>query len=308
MVNTINLWQEVSDNSNIENIMRSCNISPICTDCFPSSVEDRRWILDNSNKTNASCQPVFEWFFNQNHIGVDEMPDYMCVPIQCEILHNYRLRYFILKDNHGIFYLSILKLNDPIGHKPRFVLPYRILPSVFQQPTDDIENLLVAVGIEKESVVSDENPYNYTFYNLEEDAKRMMSSKWRSKHGINKLSSIISVTETTEDNITGVVNLLNRWAEVKGHGGTTNHIKCAKLMSSEYLIQRVYSVGDVVIGYSAITKFCNNYFVMICKHVGQLSIINDKFICDHIGDYIIWDLHKMMLENNICGLFYFGAN
>lgn len=283
----------------------------VSTSSFPNSVEDHKWLLGISKKIDSSCQDIFEWFFNVNGIRYDEMPDYMCIPMQCEILHNYRLRYMVIIDELGIPFLCILKLIDPINiqTKPHFVLAYRPLPAKPGADDTNILKSLLRVGVDKTIIVSDENPFNWNFYNTRDDALKMMTSKWRSKHGINKIKNLITISETTSEYRDGIKNLLLQWEKCKGHGGTRNHIKCSELNASDILHHRVYVMDGIVVGYSAIAMFCGNPFVMISKHAGQCNIIDDKFILDHIGDYMIYDMHKMMLEDkNACALYYFGAN
>lgn len=293
------------------NFIEEIRKSSITISSFPSAVTDYKWLLEKSTKTTSCHQGVFEWFFKVNYIHYDEMPDYMCIPVQCEILHNYRLRHIIVTDSNGVMFLCILKLIDPINiqTKTHFVLAYRPLPNIPDSDNSDVIKALALVGVDKMIVVGGDNPFNWNFYNNREEASKMMTSKWRSKHGVNKINEMITVETSTSSYKDGIKNLLIKWEESKGHGGTKNHIKCSEMDSSDILRHRVYVVNGVVVGYAAITMFCGNPFVMISKHAGQCNIIDDKFICDHIGDYMIYDMHKMMLEDeNSSGLYYFGSN
>lgn len=269
--------------------------------------QDNKWWIENATRIDATCQGLFELFFQTNEVPVSKMPDYTCVPIQCQVLKNHRFRFVIVRDDDGVLHLCILKYVEPPQHQKYFVLSYEILPSVKGASTEKVEKRLAQAGIVKGVVVSDSDPFNFNFYNTKEEARNMTTSKWRSKHGINKLRDVIEVRTSVEDCKDGLHALIEKWGEEKVGGSNKTSYVVLDEPPSNIMLHRVYLVNGEVVGYAALAKFCNNFFVMVQKHVGQLGTFHDKFITDHIGDFITYDLHMMLLEDEQAeALFYFG--
>ena len=269
--------------------------------------QDNKWWIENSTRIDDSCQGLFETFFKTNEVPVSKMPDYTCVPIQCQVLKNHRFRFVIVRDDNGVLHLCILKYVEPPQHQKYFVLSYEILPSVKGVSTKNVEARLAKAGVVKGVVVSDSDPFNFNFYNTKEEARNMMTSKWRSKHGINKLRDVVEVKTSVDEYKDGLHALIEKWGEEKVGGSTKTSYAVLDEPPSNIMFHRVYVVNGEVVGYAAVTKFCGHLFVMVQKHVGQLGTFHDKFINDHIGDFIIYDLHMMLLEDEQAdALFYFG--
>ena len=286
--------------------MRDAAPKVIPIDELPAS-PDNKWWIANARKIDSSCQGLFELFFKTNDVPVSAMPDYTCIPIQCQILKNHRFRFVIVKDSSEVLHLCILKYVEPPQHDKYFVLSYEVLPSVKGSPTEDVEHRLGMAGVLKESIISDSEPYNFNFYNTKDEARAMTTSKWRSKHGINKLKERIEVRDSVGELKEKLRELIEKWSEEKTGGAKKGSFNVLDEPSSNIMFHRVYLVDGEVVGYAALTKFCGNLFVMVQKHVGQLGTFQDKFINDHIGDFITYDLHMLLLEDeNAEALFYFG--
>ena len=173
--------------------------------------QDNKWWIENSTRIDDSCQGLFETFFKTNEVPVSKMPDYTCVPIQCKVLKNHRFRFVIVRDDDGVLHLCILKYVEPPQHQKYFVLSYEILPSVKGVSTKNVEARLAKAGVVKGVVVSDSDPFNFNFYNTKEEARNMTTSKWRSKHGINKLKDVVEVKTSVDEYKDGLHALIEKW-------------------------------------------------------------------------------------------------
>ena len=271
------------------------------------STPDNKWWTVNAPRINAAANGLFELFFKTNEVPVSAMPDYTCVPIQCQVLKNHKLRFAVVRDSRGVLHLCILKFVEPPGHPKYFVLSYGILPSVKGASTEEVEKRLARAGVVKEVLVSDSDPFNFNFYNTKEEAKSMTTSKWRSKHGINKLRDVVEVRDSVDGCRDGLRALIEKWGEEKVGGSSRNSYAVLDEPPSDVMLHRVYLVNGEVVGYAAVARFCGHLFVMVQKHVGQLGMFHDKFINDHIGDFITYDLHMLLLNDDRAeALFYFG--
>ena len=91
-------------------------------------------------------------------------------------------------------------------------------------------------------------------------------------------------------------------------GGKRGDLRCAGMPTTPFHYHRVYLYNGKVVGYVSGTKFCGQLFSMIRKTVGQLGVIDDKFVAHNIGHFMLYDTHMMLLEDGTAdAMFVFGV-
>ena len=272
-----------------------------------------QWLKDNTFKIGADCQELFETFFLVNEVPICEMPDYMCLPVQCEILKNYRFRYRVVEWN-GVKYLCLFKMMEPLvavnGKKNiHFIFTYRILPSVMGVDVSEVRRKWAEAGVDEEILVSEESPYNFNFYNTKPDVPELFNHRWMQHHRISKMEGLVEVRTSLDGIEDGVRELVDAWYARHNEGGKRNDFRCISMPTSPYHYQRAYLFNDKVVGYVSGTRFAKQLFSMIRKNAAQLGMIDDKFVSHNLGHFMMYDTHRMLLEDpDADAMFVFGKS
>ena len=273
-----------------------------------------QWMKDNTFKIGADCQDLFESFFLVNEVPICEMPDYMCLPVQCEILKNYRFRYRVVVDGNGTRFLCLFKMVEPLvavnGKKNiHFIFTYRILPSVKGADVSEVREKWIGAGVDEEIVVSSEKPINWNFYNLKEDVPNLFGHKWMQHHRIPRMEGLIEVRTSLDGIVDGVGDLVKAWYSSHGESGMRNDLRCVSMPTTPFHYHRAYLFDGKVVGYVSGTRFCGQLFSMIRKNTAQCGLIGDKFVAHNIGHFMMYDTHRMLLDDGKAdAMFVFGKS
>lgn len=281
---------------------------------FSSVSDTNKWMMENTYKTGWHCQEMFEWFFTVNEVPVNEMPDYCCIPMMCELNRNYRFRYRVFVDDEGVGYLCMLKKRDPIGHPVKYGLSYRILPSVKGHSVERIMELMKGLGVEDIIGFDEKSAFNWNFYNTKEDAKRYVRRKWQTRHGVHTLDDRIKVLDSAKgDDVFGSKELVEGFNEVvtgwyahQKASGKKMDLMVPKYAKDIYRIM-IFLLDGKVAGYCAITKMCGHWFSMVNKNSSKFGEM-DEYAARRIGHFITWYRHEeFMKDEKAEGLFCFGV-
>lgn len=273
-----------------------------------------QWLKDNTFKVGADCQELFEGFFLANEVPINEMPDYMCLPVQCDILRNYRFRYRVAVDGDGVEYLCLFKMMEPLaavnGKKNiHFIFTYRILPSVKGADVSEVRRRWALAGVDEEILVSDENPCNFNFYNTKSDVPELFNHRWMQHHRIPKMEGLVEVRTSLDGIEEDVKGLVEAWYVKHKEGGMRNDFRCISMPTSPCHYHRAYLFNGKVVGYVSGTRFAKQLFSMIRKNAAQLGMIGDKFVSHNLGHFMMYDTHRMLLEDPYAdAMFVFGKS
>lgn len=150
---------------------------------------------------------------------------YRCMHHPCfnECTKNFRIRFMILKVDEDYVYVP-LKITDNFMQKHTYVSIAQNPISINGIEENERKARLVLCSkpfVEYDTIISEDESLvdiDTMFYNKLEDFKYLDTGKWRSKHGINKLSKIIDVVDGDEYGLglEGLVLEINKiWNEYK---------------------------------------------------------------------------------------------
>jgi hypothetical protein len=161
-----------------------------------------RWLFENSTHIDMKVYDILNDFFVRNEVA----PDNMCLcNLDCvygEASRNYRFRFIIVGVNDD-YVLVPFKIVDPRSAKIENYFTISYHPLSYNKNTESIKEVLKVLSsyecIHSIDIPSDEKgSIRNNYYNLPENYRDICRSKWKSKHGINKLSNIIDVDYHSE--------------------------------------------------------------------------------------------------------------
>ena len=260
------------------------------------------------------------------------MGDYNVSPEYVTILSNYRYRYFIIKDR-DTYILITLKIVDPPSVQRYFVLTY--MPMSLSGVKKHYIELIKLIPCIKMAEIITEPPYTRnTYYNLLEDFQRMSRSKWRSSHGINKLSNLISVCQCAEKEpfvVDEYDKIFEIWCQqsgkiTKGDADWRYYIKSdhkaldiASKSETGFVMSFWYqdTIVGMTIGIPYLTDECIIIPTQRSIGVGTVAFIQEYLGVDeqtaqdikkYLGSFIQYHIHRMCFDyyKDIKALFYGG--
>lgn len=270
----------------------SINISLI-VDCRDGYFE---FLYNNSHKVGMQYYPILSEFFKQSSIVTDYYMDCQ----YNEIANNYRMRFMIVRADND-YYLIPLRIVDPINKKKadrHFIISHDIIS--LKGTSTEMVYRTISKMIESATIASDDiaNASNVVFYNTK-DIMDKWKSKWKSKHGINRLGEIVLIQVykvVPKDTLSEIIKLSHKWTEIKGKKTPDKIITEFCKSDGGYCI--TYSVGSLV-GFQLITLGYNN--VATC-HISK-SYVNDRitkihgdYISKYIGSFMIYCLHLICFD------------
>lgn len=304
-------------------LLNAISIRSISLSDFPSSFEDfkkkTRQITTECDLDNpCDFRPTFKDIFDEFLEG-KPAPNYDVIPEGSEISSNWLLRYLIVHFNNTYYLMFFHVVDEHMMkeeyRKNRIDLSYPVVSLDGSDIPQEIYDALRRCGVTTVREVSfEESDYwDINYFNTIDDFRNMMSSKWRSKHGINKLSQIVHL-ETTLKSADDILELSKRWCETKngGHSGIHKALSLSSKREDIFIPLTWYLNGQVV-AFALVSKNCNSMFVHICKTCSQFaySYLNDKSftrnIEKYLGDYVTYSLHEFCFSNGMNALYYFGG-
>ena len=310
-----------------------------------SNVSDKREqvraLLEASSQISMNELNEFNVAFSNT--STNFVPGYWCLP-EAEIYSNWRIRYIKFEVGEGRL-LATLKYVAPPCSKPRhFILTNPILPLDEHSNTfiDKAYSSMLSCGVDGIVLprtlpiptgmrMSEHDDCNY--YNTLKEASKMMSSKWRSKHGINLMSKFVRCVKYDEPSMQlnmEILDMFKKWKEVKGDKGRMSgiektlellnkskpsnwHVNMFFINNTSKLCGFMFHSLDFKQMFTHTFKHCAKFGQDYFENNLGLSKEDSTLYKNHIGDYMTYVLHMEFMHhidsnelNKDSGLFYFG--
>ena len=289
------------------------------------SSEDKSYksLFDKSRMIDSSSKNLLTSIYDFNAVGKD-FPRYLLNAEWNECCAQFRSRCIVVSVDDDFVFVP-LKLNQnssmpwwyDISFKPVSVLDRKdsILQTLNVLSEHSVKNVII--GEDSEKAVVDNN-----YYNTAEDFHSWMDKcKWRSKHGINKLSKIVEFRTEWYDGIESDVKecgeIWNRHRKKIGRseGSIRGDVKCIQNRMSSlcytffcngkiagYMIPFVFGRCAAIEASKSISSD-----IEFCRERFGIDDIEAKLLSANLGRYMQYEMHKDLLQNRkLNAVYYYG--
>lgn len=261
-----------------------------------------RYLFDNSYHIDMKFFDVLNEFMCKRITDPSKMIISHSDCVYGEASRNYRFRFIILKSNDD-YVLVTFKIVDPRTASIKNYFSITNLPISYEGK--DVKEVMEALRL-YECIKSIEIPCNAdeydrnNYYNIIDDFSEMKRAKWRSKRGINKLSSLIDVNYHSE-NLPDIrdlrASMFDMWCKFKGKKVTDKTdkgmLELALKMEKACIITFWYN--RKLLGITIGTPTYGNYITIYTQK--SLGISNNEFLSEYLEEdnmEIVRDINKYL--------------
>lgn len=295
------------------------------------AIEDLKSNADKSYKSlfqmsrmvDSSCRELLRNVYDYNAVGVG-FPRYLLAPEWNECCSQFRSRLLIVSVDND--YVAVpLKLNQQPSSPWWYDICFN--PVSLQGRGGSVLDVLQALsGYCVKSVVVGEDEMkdavDNNYYNTAENFHSWMDkSKWRSKHGINKLSNLIEFRSGWYDGIESDISVCcEEWNKQRIERGVKPYsVKCDIAYARKRMAPFCHSFfcNGRMVGYMLLSVFERCAAVVaeksiassieFCKNELELNDQDANLAFKQLGRYMQYAMHKdLLVEKKLDAVYYYG--
>lgn len=206
---------------------------------------------------------------------------------------------------------TFIRLQDNIGLRKVHRTPYFAIYGLCAENGDENIERHVAeilsseyefhVELKIKTEYDNEPAFNNNYYMISDDFKDMQRSKWRSSHGINKLSDLITVQvkryhELTDDDKRNIAELSKTWYSKRTILKNLTAVRDIKMMEYSHqdtYLYILYYIGDSLVAHNILFMYDKFSYVCVLK---TISVFGMEYLEDHFDSETSKLLHSYLLN------------
>ena len=258
--------------------------------------------LDNTVHLETQYNGVIHEFYSKSFTAPNRLTYIDTFPEYGESSGNYRYRFLIIRvDDDYVF--TNLKVIDPRNGADRYFHIYHPI-SLNKSAENEYIVLLKLSGFSFiRDIVTLRDSGDFTewcnnYYNTKESCEYMFKSKWKSKHCINKLDSIVSTEFIDYDNgqlSEEIMEFSERWESIrKDKSEKKSDKKLISMMNrSDTIRMCIMRVNDKIVAFNIAFIYLDKFVVI---HTAKyLSVGSEEYLMDYLG--VDFDTAKLIRYN-----------
>lgn len=249
-------------------------------------------------------------------VYLDKMGDYDINPEWGSLSQASLLKFIILRDTDD-FYLVLLKIMKSMFAKKdsesaHLMYTFPII-SLTGSSTEHIYKLLYNCKVDTQRAFTNENDYiNINHYNTITEWEYMNTPKWKTSHGVTKLSKLLTFNPTVSQD---ALKLTEDW-NVNKNSHQPNMKRVLSVLDDDMqgnFLQYSWYYNNTLVAFA----ICSNLNKMRIAHIvvtcSQLESMRELFGSDYnnirkyLGDFVAYELNRDAFENSMDAIYYFGA-